>query len=106
MNTKLAPIRTREPYRDEHSFDAIDEAIHQLAESRGVWLDDAGLIHILASLISHAEACLPETITDARADDDTSWEDLARLLGTSPDHAKARYDQASATADTRTAHNY
>jgi hypothetical protein len=48
------------------------------------------VIHLLVSLISQAERCLPELVTTARANGHT-WDELAVLLGTSPPETQLRF---------------
>ncbi len=89
------------PRSDDDNFDVIDEAITTLAERRGRWIgDEHVMIHLLASLIDQAERCPPEAVHDTRANG-TSWNDIAQLLGTSPDEARLRYDPNSPIADGR-----
>ena len=87
------------PLCDVDSFDVVDEAISELAGRRGLWIgDDAVLIHLLASLIAQAERCLPEAVAIARANG-YGWDDVAQLLGTSPDEVRLRFDPQSPVAD-------
>jgi hypothetical protein len=89
------------PITDEDTYDIIDDALNALAQRRGAWLgDDMTLIHLLASLITQAERCLPQAVTDARANGHT-WHDLAVLLATSPHEARLRFDPGSPIADSR-----
>jgi hypothetical protein len=89
------------PRSDDDTFDAIDDAMSALAERRGLWIgDDHVAIHLLASLIDQAERCLPEIVTNARANG-TSWNDIAQLLGDSPDETRLRFDPDSPIADGR-----
>ena len=55
---------------------------------------------LLVSLINQAERFLPELVTTARANGH-SWNNLATLLGTSPDEATLRFDPDSLIADGR-----
>lgn len=89
------------PRSDEDTFDAIDDALAALADRRGLWIgDDHVFIHLLASLIDQAERCLPEIVTNARANG-SSWDEIAQLLGTSPDEVRLRFDPHSPVADGR-----
>ena len=89
------------PITDDDTFHIIDDALATLAERRGAWLgDDIVMIHLLASLIAHAERCLPQAVTDARANGH-AWHDLAVLLATSPHKAQLRFDPDSPIADDR-----
>jgi hypothetical protein len=89
------------PRSDDDTFDVIDDALTALADRRGLWIgDDHVSIHLLASLIDQAERCLPEAVYLARANG-TGWDDIARLLGTSPHEAWLRFDPDSPIADGR-----
>jgi hypothetical protein len=89
------------PRADSDTFEVLDEALTELADRRCAWLgDDTVVIHLLVSLINQAERFLPELITTARANGHT-WNDLAVLLGTSPDEARLRFDPDSPIADGR-----
>jgi len=89
------------PQSDDDTFDIIDDALTALAERRGLWIgDDHVLIHLLASLIEQAERCLPEAVHNAHTNG-TSWNDIARLLGTSPHEARLRFHPDSPIADGR-----
>jgi hypothetical protein len=89
------------PLCDVDSFDVIDEAISELAGRRGLWIgDDAVLVHLLASLIAQAERCLPEAIATALMNG-YGWDDIARLLGTSSDEARLRFDPQSSVGEGR-----
>lgn len=89
------------PRTDHDTFQVIDDAISALADRRGLWIgDDHVLIHLLASLINQAERCLPEMVCNARLNG-ASWNDIAQLLGTSPDQARLRFDPDSPIADPR-----
>ena len=89
------------PTTDPDTYDIIDDALAALAERRNAWLgDDTVMIHLLASLIAQAERCLPQAVTDARAEGHT-WTGIAALLGTSPDEAWLRFDPDSPIADPR-----
>ena len=87
------------PLIDDDTYDIIDDAVTELARRRGLWLSDANIVHLLASLIAQAERCLPETVTVAR--DELSWGDIARLVGTNPVEAQLRFDPDSPVADGR-----
>jgi hypothetical protein len=89
------------PITDDDTYDIIDDALTDLAHRRGAWLgDDMVMIHLLASLVTQAERCLPEAVTTARANGHT-WNDLAVLLATSPHEAQLRFDPDSPIADNR-----
>jgi hypothetical protein len=86
---------------DDATFEAIDNAITTLGLHRQLWMGDPrNMIHLLASLIDQAQRCLPELVADAR-DHGCSWQDIATLLGTSPEQAQLRYDPDSPVADRR-----
>jgi hypothetical protein len=94
------------PLSDDDTFDVLDEAVTTLAQRRRLSLgDEHDQIHLLASLIEQAERCLPEAVATARAND-TSWADIARLLGTNLPEAWMRYDPDSPIADGRWPYNY
>jgi hypothetical protein len=89
--TRSLPV----PLCDAASFDVVDEAISELAGRRGLWIgDDAVLIHLLASVIAQAERCLPEVVATVLMNG-YGWEDIARLLGSSPDEVRLRFDSES-----------
>jgi len=88
------------PLVDDHTHDLIDGAIATLAGRRDVFMDGANTIHLIASLIVQAEACLPMAVADAR-DEKCSWAQIAKLLGTGRKVARARFDPASPTYDGR-----
>lgn len=91
----------RVPRSDADTFDVIDDAVTALAARRGAWLgDDTVVIGLLADIIVQAERCLPEAVTNARANGH-DWNDIAALLGTSPDEARMRFDPDSPIADGR-----
>jgi hypothetical protein len=93
------------PRSDEDTFGLIDHALTALATRRGLWIgDDHVLIHLLTSLIEQAQRCLPEAVYTAHANG-TSWNELAQLLGTSPDEARLRFDPDSPIADGRWPYN-
>lgn len=93
------------PHTDSDTFEVLDEALTELADRRHAWLgDDTIVIHLLVSLINQAERFLPELITTARANGH-SWNDVAVLLGTSPDEARLRFDPDSPIADSRWPHD-
>lgn len=55
------------------------------------WLGDAGTtLHLLTSLIRQAEQALPAAVAEAR-DQEYSWAQIARMLGTTPTAARQRY---------------
>jgi len=86
-----------QPLVDDDTYEVVDDAITELARRRGLWMSDANVLHLLASLIAQAERCLPEAVTVAR--DELSWHDIARLIGTNPVEAQLRFDPASPVAD-------
>lgn len=89
------------PRTGDDTNDVIDDAVTALAERRGLWIgDDVTLLHLLASLIAQAERELPLAVADARAEG-ASWDEIARLLGTSAHEAELRFDPASPIADRR-----
>jgi hypothetical protein len=80
------------PLCDVASFDVVDEAISELAGRRGLWIgDDAVLIHLLVSVIAQVERCLPEAIATALMNG-YGWDDIAQLVGSSPDEVRLRFD--------------
>ncbi len=93
--------RPHAPRTDHDTFDVLDDALLCLAQRKGLSLgEDTVLIHLLASLITQAERCLPEAVTTARMNGH-SWNDIAQLLATSPDDARLRFDPDSPIADGR-----
>jgi hypothetical protein len=96
MNPNTLPS----PSTGDDTADIIDDALTALAERRGLWLDDHNIIHLLASLIAQAERELPLAISLARGDN-TSWDQIGQLLGTSSHEAQLRYNPASPVADRR-----
>ena len=89
------------PRSDDDSYDVLDDAITALAQRRAAWLgDDTAVIHLLASLIDQAQRWLPELVHNARSNG-ANWNDIADLLGTSPDEARLRFDPDSPIADER-----
>jgi hypothetical protein len=86
---------------DHDTFDVIDDAITTLGLQRGLWMGDSrNMIHLVASLTEQAHRCLPELVADAR-DEGCSWQDIATLLGTSPEQAQLLFDPDSPVADRR-----
>jgi hypothetical protein len=85
----------RRAYIDDDSYHAIDQAIHLLAPFRGCARDprtatftDADLLHLLASLILHAQTWMFHTIDELTHDEETwlSDDDIDHILaGTNPD---------------------
>jgi len=97
MNTDPHPA----PRTDDDTNAVIDDAVTALAERRRLWLgNDATIIHLLASLIAQAERELPLAVATARGEGST-WNDIARLLGTSAHEAQLRFDTDSPVADRR-----
>jgi hypothetical protein len=89
------------PSTDADTHEVLDDAVLALATRRGAWLGEATvMIHQVASLIAQAHRFLPILITEALQDGAT-WDDIATLLGTSPDDARWRYDPQSPLADGR-----
>jgi hypothetical protein len=79
----------------------LDDAIAALAQRRGLNLgDELMIIHLLASLIDQALRWLPEAGTTARLNGAT-WNDIATLIGTSPEEARLRFHPDSPIADYR-----
>lgn len=96
----------RGPLSDDDTYAVIDDAVTALATRRGAWLgDDKTVIELLASLIDQAERWLPHYVHNARANG-ANWEDIAQLLGTSPDEARLRFHPESPIADGRWPYNY
>jgi hypothetical protein len=94
-------VTSPEPRSGDDTHDLIDDAVTALAERRGAWLgDDLTAMTLIASLIDQAERCLPELVTNARANGHT-WNEIARALATSPDDARLRFDPESPIADGR-----
>ena len=79
---------------DNDSADAIAEAVHHLTMCRSPMNqgDGALRIHVLASLITQAQALLPDAVADAR-DQDHQWSDIAHQLGVTADTAQRRYSR-------------
>ena len=95
-----------EPRSGDDTHDLIDDAVTALAERRGAWLgDDLTAMTLIASLIDQAERCLPELVTNARANGHT-WNEIARALATSPAEARLRFDPPSPLADGRWPHDH
>jgi hypothetical protein len=89
------------PRSGDDTYDLTGDALARLAERRGAWPgDDLAAITLLASLIDQAERCLPELVTSARLNGH-SWDQIARVLATSPDEARLRFDPESPIADPR-----
>jgi hypothetical protein len=87
---------------DDGTFEVVDQAVVELGLLRGLSMgDDVVMIHLLASVISQAERCLPELVASAMAEGECGWADMARLLGLSPEQAWARFAQESPVADRR-----
>lgn len=102
-----SPLRDAStPDSDDDSYAVIDDALAALATRRHANLgDDMETIGLLASLIDQAERCLPELVTNARANG-ASWRRIASMLGTSPDETRLRFDPDSPIADTRWPYNF
>jgi len=89
------------PRSGDDTYDLVDDALATLADRRGAWLgDDLTTITLIASLIDQAERCLPELVTNARANGHT-WAEIAHALATSPEEAQLRFDPDSPIADSR-----
>ncbi len=89
------------PRIDDDTSEVIDDAVSALAERRDLWLGtDATVIHLLASLMTQAERELPLAVAMARGEG-CSWDDIARLLGTSAHEARLRFAPDSPVADGR-----
>lgn len=87
---------------DDGTFEVVDHALAELGLLRGLWMgDDAVMIHLVASVISQAERCLPDLVASAMAEGECGWADIARLLGLSPEQAWARFAPESPVADRR-----
>jgi len=99
-----APDRTHHvpPRVDEDSDITLNEAIATLGTLRALsWLGDAGAeLHLLASLLRHAEARLPDAVAEAR-DQDYSWAEIGDLLGTTRAAAWQRYGRPGKRGHTR-----
>lgn len=94
------------PLSDDDTFDVIHEALLELANRRGAWLGDAlTAINLVSSLIEQAERFLPQFVYEARENGD-SWQEIAQMLGTSPDEARLRFDPESPIADGRSPYDY
>jgi DNA-directed RNA polymerase specialized sigma24 family protein len=73
---------------------AIAAAIKSLAAARNFEDPDATItLHLLASLLAHAQARLPQAVTDAR-NQGCSWAEIADLLGVTRASAWQRYAPA------------
>jgi hypothetical protein len=77
---------------DDDSTQAIEEAVHLLSLCRSPMNqgDGALRVHVLASLITQANALLPDAVADAR-DQDHPWDDIAKQLGVTAGTARRRY---------------
>ncbi len=85
---------------DHDSYDVLDDAVLALAQRRNAWLgDDLVLLQLLASLIEQAHRCLPPLTVQEALANNTSWDDIARALGTTPIEAQLRYHPDSPVAD-------
>ena len=85
-------MTTPRPSISEDSERVIEHAVGSLGTLRELpWLGDAGTtIHLLTSLIRQAEQALPAAVAEAR-DQEYSWAQIARMLGTTPTAARQRY---------------
>jgi hypothetical protein len=88
------------PLVDDDTYELIDDAVAELGDRRDLFFDDASNIHLLASLIAQAERCLPLAVAEARGME-RPWAEIAELLGTTEDAARARFDATSPTCDRR-----
>jgi hypothetical protein len=84
--------RALHPYSDVDSVETLEEAVTSLIMLRApMWLGDAAVtISVLVSLASEAEGRLHDTVANAR-EQDYSWDQIARHLGTSVSSARRRY---------------
>jgi len=84
------------PVVDELSATVLDEAIDALAALRTpYWLGDTAVhLHALASLLTQAEALLPDAVAQAR-DQELTWDEIGQLLGISGSTAARRYRHAT-----------
>jgi hypothetical protein len=74
----------------------VDQAIASLGTLRDPdWLGDAGVrVHVLATLIAHAQALLPTTVAEAR-DQGYSWAQIGDRLGVTARTAARRFRHAT-----------
>lgn len=94
------------PVSDDDTYAVIDDALTALAARRGRNLgDDLEVLGLIASLIDQAERFLPQLVADAFANGAT-WNQIAHLLGTSPDEARLRFSPDSPIADGRWPYNF
>lgn len=99
-------MTTSYPHSGDDTFDLIDDAIAALADRRGLWLgDDLNIITLIASLIEQAEQFMPQLVHDARANGH-DWNQIARVVGSSPDEVRLRFDPESPIADSRWPYDY
>jgi hypothetical protein len=89
--------RALHPYNDNDSAEIVEEAVRALISVRApMWRGDGAVTtSVLVSLAREAEGCLFDAVADAR-DQDYSWEEIARHLGTSERSARRRYGSALA----------
>jgi hypothetical protein len=96
MNARPGPAGV-----DEDTCDIIDNALAVLAERRGVSFgDDLAVIGLPATLQAQTERVLPWAVTGARVEG-AAWDEIARLLGTSPLETELCFDPDSPVADRR-----
>jgi hypothetical protein len=93
--------RTR-PHTGPDSAAILDEALAALGPLRNIdWLGDTGVtLHLLASLHHQIQAHLPNAVADAR-DQNYTWTQIARLLGTTRAAAWNRYGRPDRTGHPR-----
>jgi DNA-directed RNA polymerase specialized sigma24 family protein len=80
------------PYNDADSAEVFEEAVSALVLLRApMWLGDAAVTtSVLVTLAREAKDRLRDAVVAAR-DQDYSWEEIARSLGTSVSTARRRY---------------
>jgi len=84
--------RSLHPYNDADSAEVMEEAVSALVILRApLWLGDAAVTSsVLVTLAREAQGRLRDAVAAAR-DQDYSWEEIARHLGTSVVVARRRY---------------